>query len=108
MLHLTAKCPNPDCALAFPVEGDRAGKNMPCPACGQVITIRPEQQALDLAEQRARSARQAAGRTERVPYVFLGPAEEEGLRALADEGARVSARDLPGSRAVDLEALLAS
>ena len=49
----------------------------------------------------------AAGRTERVPYVFLGQAEEEGLQALADEGAKVSARDLPGSRAVDLEALLA-
>ena len=48
----------------------------------------------------------AAGRTERVPYVFLGQAEEEGLRALAAEGMEVSARDLPGSRAVDLEALL--
>ena len=47
-----------------------------------------------------------AGRTERIPYVFLGRAEEEGLQALADEGAEVSARDLPGSRAVDLEALL--
>jgi mannose/fructose/N-acetylgalactosamine-specific phosphotransferase system component IIB len=49
----------------------------------------------------------AAGRTERVPYVFLGRAEEEGLRALANEGVEVSARDLPGSRAVDLEILLA-
>ena len=48
-----------------------------------------------------------AGRTERVPYVFLGRAEEEGLRALANEGVEVSARDLPGSRAVDLEILLA-
>ena len=48
----------------------------------------------------------AAGRTERVPYVYLGPAEEEGLQALAAEGVEVSARDLPGSRAVDLEALL--
>ncbi len=48
----------------------------------------------------------AAGRTERVPYVFLGQVEESGLRALADEGAEVSARDLPGSRAVDLAALL--
>ncbi len=47
-----------------------------------------------------------AGRTERVPYVFLGEAEEEGLRALANEGVEVSARDLPGSTAVDLEALL--
>lgn len=46
------------------------------------------------------------GRTERVPYVFLGQEEEEGLQALADEGVEVSARDLPGSRAVDLETLL--
>jgi PTS system mannose-specific IIB component/fructoselysine and glucoselysine-specific PTS system IIB component len=48
----------------------------------------------------------AAGRTERVSYVFLGREEEEGLRALADEGVEVSARDLPGRRAVDLETLL--
>ena len=48
----------------------------------------------------------AAGRTERVPYVYLGPEEEEGLQALVDEGVEVSARDLPGSRAVALEALL--
>lgn len=48
----------------------------------------------------------AAGRTERIPYVFLGQVEESGLRALADEGAEVSARDLPGSRAVDLAVLL--
>ena len=47
-----------------------------------------------------------AGRTERVPYVFLGEAEEEGLLALAAEGALVSARDLPGSTEVDLKALL--
>ncbi len=49
----------------------------------------------------------AAGRTQRVSYVFLGQAEEEGLQALADEGIVVSAQDLPGSRAVDLESLLA-
>jgi PTS system mannose-specific IIB component/fructoselysine and glucoselysine-specific PTS system IIB component len=48
----------------------------------------------------------AAGRTERVPYVYLGPAEEEGLQALAAGGVEISARDLPGSRAVTLEALL--
>ena len=47
------------------------------------------------------------GRTERVPYVFLGQAEEESLRVLVDEGVEVSARDLPGSPAVDLETLLA-
>ena len=48
----------------------------------------------------------AAGRTERAPYVFLGQEEEEGLQALAAEGVEISARDLPGSRAVALEALL--
>ena len=48
----------------------------------------------------------AAGRTERVPYVYLGPAEVEGLQALAAKGVEISARDLPGSRAVTLEALL--
>ncbi len=46
------------------------------------------------------------GRTERVPYVFLDQEDEAGLQALADEGVEVSARDLPGSRAVDLETLL--
>lgn len=48
----------------------------------------------------------APGRTERLPYVFLGEDEEEGLRAMVEEGVVVSARDLPGSRAVDLQTLL--
>jgi PTS system mannose-specific IIB component/fructoselysine and glucoselysine-specific PTS system IIB component len=48
----------------------------------------------------------SAGRTERVPYVFLGEAEEESLRALEAEGVVVSARDLPGSTEVGLKALL--
>jgi PTS system mannose-specific IIB component/fructoselysine and glucoselysine-specific PTS system IIB component len=48
----------------------------------------------------------AAGRTERVPYVFLTQDEEESLQALADEGVEISARDLPGTRAIALEALL--
>ena len=47
-----------------------------------------------------------AGRTERVPYVFLGEADEEGLLALAAEGALVSARDLPGSTEIGLKTLL--
>jgi mannose/fructose/N-acetylgalactosamine-specific phosphotransferase system component IIB len=32
----------------------------------------------------------AAGRTERVPYVFLGQAEEQCLRALVDEGVELA------------------
>ena len=49
----------------------------------------------------------ASGRTERVPYVYLGQAEEEDLLSLVDEGVEVSARDLPGSRPIDLKDLLA-
>ncbi len=48
----------------------------------------------------------AAGRTERLPYVFLSAEDETGLRALEDRGAVVSARDLPSSRAVGLASLL--
>ena len=48
----------------------------------------------------------AEGRTERLPYVFLGAEEEEGLKALEDAGVVVSAQDLPSSRPVRLSALL--
>lgn len=48
----------------------------------------------------------APGRTQRLQYVFLTPDEESGLRALADRGVSISARDVPGGRAVQLEELL--
>ena len=48
----------------------------------------------------------APGRREVLPYVFLSANETQALRELADEGAQVSARDLPGSRRVDLGHLL--
>jgi len=48
----------------------------------------------------------AAGRDKVLPYVFLGGAEREEIRALVREGALVSARDLPAARAVDADALL--
>ncbi|HSJ23074.1 MAG TPA: PTS sugar transporter subunit IIB [Longimicrobiales bacterium] len=48
----------------------------------------------------------APGRRQVLPYVFLSPDEEQALRDLASGGARVSARDLPGSRRVPLEQLL--
>jgi len=46
------------------------------------------------------------GRQEFLPYVFLSESERQELRALADEGAHVSARDLPTTRKVTLEQLL--
>jgi mannose/fructose/N-acetylgalactosamine-specific phosphotransferase system component IIB len=48
----------------------------------------------------------AAGRTERLSYVFLGEAEEADLRAIVEQGVGVSARDLPGSRSVGVTSLL--
>ena len=47
-----------------------------------------------------------AGRTARLPYVFLGPEEEQGLKDLQKAGAVVFARDLPASRAVGLASLI--
>jgi len=48
----------------------------------------------------------APGRREALPYVFLSPAEAGALRALAQQGAHVTARDLPATRAVELDELL--
>jgi PTS system mannose-specific IIB component/fructoselysine and glucoselysine-specific PTS system IIB component len=46
------------------------------------------------------------GRTARLRYVFLTPAEEEGLRAIEHLGAQVTAQDVPSTRAVPLDELL--
>lgn len=48
----------------------------------------------------------APGRREALPYVHLGPTDEDALRRLADEGVEVEARDLPHTSPVPLEALL--
>lgn len=47
------------------------------------------------------------GRTQRLRYVFLTPAEEAQLRALAARGVEVTAQDVPAARPVHLEELLA-
>lgn len=48
----------------------------------------------------------APGRTQRLRYVFLSPAEESALRAMAEKGVRISAQDVPGGKPVELEDLL--
>ncbi|HUF51700.1 MAG TPA: PTS sugar transporter subunit IIB [Longimicrobiales bacterium] len=48
----------------------------------------------------------AAGRREVLPYVYLADSDEAALRELAAAGVAVSARDLPGTRRVDLAQLL--
>lgn len=49
-----------------------------------------------------------AGRVERLSYLYLSPAEEDALRALAARGVAVSARDVPAARAVPLAEVLDS
>ena len=46
------------------------------------------------------------GRTQRLRYVFLNPAEEAQLRALESRGLEVSAQDVPAARQVPLDELL--
>jgi PTS system mannose-specific IIB component/fructoselysine and glucoselysine-specific PTS system IIB component len=46
------------------------------------------------------------GREEVLPYLYLGGSDKETLVQLEDEGVRISARDLPGSPAVELATLL--
>ena len=48
----------------------------------------------------------AAGRTARLRYVFLTPAEEQGLQAIADAGVDVTAQDVPTARMIPLVELL--
>lgn len=48
----------------------------------------------------------APGREGVLPYVYLSPEERHELERLAQEGVAVSARDLPGSRKVELPHLL--
>ena len=50
----------------------------------------------------------AAGRVQRLRFVFLTPAEEQGLRDIAALGVDVSAQDVPSARPVPLGELLAS
>jgi PTS system mannose-specific IIB component/fructoselysine and glucoselysine-specific PTS system IIB component len=45
------------------------------------------------------------GRTERLPYIYLTDEEYRQLRALADEGAEISAQSVPSAVPVPLEAL---
>ncbi|HEX4935911.1 MAG TPA: PTS sugar transporter subunit IIB [Gemmatimonadaceae bacterium] len=48
-----------------------------------------------------------SGRVQRLRYVFLSPAEEEALRALARSGVEVTAQDVPAARPLPLDEVLA-
>lgn len=48
-----------------------------------------------------------AGRTQRLRYVFLTPAEEQALLAMQRRGVLVTAQDVPAARPLALDAVLA-
>jgi mannose/fructose/N-acetylgalactosamine-specific phosphotransferase system component IIB len=48
----------------------------------------------------------APGRTRVLRYVFLSDEEREELKHLSERGIRITARDLPGARRVDLDDLV--
>jgi PTS system mannose-specific IIB component/fructoselysine and glucoselysine-specific PTS system IIB component len=48
------------------------------------------------------------GRVQRLRFVFLTPAEEQGLRDIAAQGVDVSAQDVPTARPVPLGELLSA
>ena len=50
---MLTRCPNPECKHVFEVADDRAGKNGPCPVCGQVITFRSLDVLLAIERQHA-------------------------------------------------------
>lgn len=49
---------------------------------------------------------QAAGRRERLPYVFLSDADAVQLRSLADRGVAITAQDVPTAAPITLGEIL--
>jgi mannose/fructose/N-acetylgalactosamine-specific phosphotransferase system component IIB len=47
-----------------------------------------------------------AGRAQKLRYIFLTPAEEAELRALAASGVEISAQDVPAARVIPLQSVL--
>ena len=50
---MLTRCPNPNCKHVFEVADGRQGKSEPCPACGQVITLRSLEVLLAIERQHA-------------------------------------------------------
>jgi tRNA G18 (ribose-2'-O)-methylase SpoU len=82
------RCPNPCCAFRFEVPAESAGKNGPCPACGQVITYRSLDLLLQLDRQRERMAKaHRAGAPRPPPPAAALTALLEDVRSLWNVGA---------------------
>lgn len=83
---MLTRCPNPKCRHEFEVPDDRAGKNGPCPNCGQVITFRSLEILQQVERQQARLAK--SGHAQSAPTGKLEPftALLEDVRSLWNVG----------------------
>lgn len=59
---MLTECPNPRCRLTFEVPDEKAGKNGPCPECGQVITFRSREILRQIEKERRRREHAGAAR----------------------------------------------
>lgn len=108
----------PEMTVYFTTVSDAASLLATCdgnPAPGIVLVadIGTMERLVDAAPGQVRAVNvggvhHAPGRTGRLRYVFLTPAEEQALRDLAARGVSVTAQDVPSARAVPLAELLAS
>lgn len=73
---------------------------------GDIATMRRLVDAAGVTAVNIGGIHSGAGRTQRLRYVFLSPAEENGLRELAARGAIVTAQDVPGARPLPLADIL--
>lgn len=98
---MLTQCPNPKCRLAFEVPSESAGRNGPCPGCGQVITLR----SLDVIREVERQhARRAAAGPAAMPEPGAVPfsALLEDLRSLWNVGSIFRSADGAGFKQLHL------
>lgn len=94
---MLTQCPNPKCRLTFEVPDNRAGKNGPCPDCGQVITFR----SLDILKKierervwREEAGKQSSGAIDGPPTGVMALLED--VRSLWNVGAMFRTADGAG------------
>lgn len=97
---MLTRCPNPACRLTFEVPDERAGKNGPCPQCGQVITFRSLEILNKLERQRAALEAQGPRSTGATPPPFGALLED--VRSLWNVGSIFRTADGAGVGALYL------
>ena len=95
---MLTRCPNPGCQYEFEVPENKAGKNGPCPRCGQVITFRPLALILEVERRHKRrgTAFQAVNEHGQDARATLFSAALEDIRSLWNVGSIFRSADGAG------------